>query len=57
MSSFHMSDEKMALVAGLAQQGKSLNEIAAELQISFEMARSAARKWPVIERIQKHHTI
>lgn len=57
MSRFHMSDEMMARVAGMTKSGKSLAEIAAEMRISLEMARSAATKWPIIERLKQNHAL
>jgi hypothetical protein len=57
MSIFHMSDELMARVAAQARSGRSLQEIAAEHQISLEMAATAARKWPLIERLQNTYTL
>ena len=57
MSIYQMTDELMAQVAAQASTGKSLPEIAANLQISFEMANSAARKWPLIERLKQNHTL
>lgn len=57
MSIYQMTDELMAQVAAQASTGKSLPEIAATLQISFEMAASAARKWPLIERLKQNHTL
>lgn len=57
MNRFHMSDEMMAQVAALARSGKSLAEIAVEMHISLEMARSAASKWPIIERLKQNHAL
>lgn len=54
---FSMSDEKMAQAAAMARSGKSLHQIAAEMRISVEMARSAASKWPVIERMKKFRSL
>lgn len=57
MRMFSMSDEKMAQAAAMARSGKSLYQIAAEMRISVEMARSAASKWPVIERMKKFRSL
>lgn len=54
---FRLTDETMALVAAEARSGKGLLEIAAQLQISQEMAASALRKWPLIERMRATHAL
>lgn len=57
VSIYSMSDDKMAKAAALARSGKSLHQIAAEMRISVEMARSAASKWPVIERMKQFRSL
>jgi hypothetical protein len=55
MRIFQLTDEAMAQAAAQARSGKTLQQIANDMQISMEMAASAVRQWPMIERMKLTH--
>lgn len=52
MGIYQLCDADVEAVVNLLKKGKSMQEVAADLQISVEMVVCATRKWPAIRRKQ-----
>lgn len=50
MSIWMLTDADVEAVVNQLKSGKTVNEVAADLEISAEMVTCAVRKWPALNR-------